>query len=35
MTKRWNRVDDRDIAEVSCLPISRSHAKHAIQDNVR
>jgi hypothetical protein len=25
MTKRWRRVDDRDIAEVSCLPDLNDH----------
>ena len=25
MTKRWRRVDDRDIAEVSCLPNLNDH----------
>jgi hypothetical protein len=25
MTKRWNRTDDRDIAEVSCLPDLNDH----------
>ena len=36
MTKRWNRVDDRDIAEVSCLPDLNDHmpSTHS-QDNVR
>jgi hypothetical protein len=36
MTKRWNRVDDRDIAEVSCLPDLNDHmpSTHS-KDNVR
>ena len=36
MTKRWNRQDDRDIAEVSCLPDLNDHmpSTHS-QDNVR
>ena len=25
MTKGWNRVDDRDIAEVECLPDLNEH----------
>jgi hypothetical protein len=36
MTKRWNRVDDRDIAEVSCLPDLNDHMPSTrSQDNVR
>ena len=36
MTKRWRRVDDRDIAEVSCLPDLNEHmpSTHS-KDNVR
>ena len=36
MTKKWNRQDDRDIAEVSCLPDLNDHmpSTHS-QDNVR
>ena len=31
-TKRWNRVDDRDIAEVSCLPDLNDHMpSHALE----
>ena len=36
MTKRWNRQDDRDIAEVSCLPDLNDHMPSTrSQDNVR
>jgi len=36
MTKRWNRVDDRDIAEVSCLPDLNDHMPSTrSKDNVR
>jgi len=36
MTKRWNRVDDRDIAEVSCLPDLNDHMPStSSKDNVR
>jgi hypothetical protein len=36
MTKRWNRVDDRDIAEVSCLPDLNDHMPSTrSSDNVR
>ncbi|HEX5107478.1 MAG TPA: hypothetical protein VFV95_03495 [Vicinamibacterales bacterium] len=36
MTKRWNRVDDRDIAEVSCLPDLNEHMPStSSKDNVR
>lgn len=36
MTKRWNRVDDRDIAEVSCLPDLNDHMPSTRSDaNVR
>jgi hypothetical protein len=35
-TKRWNRVDDRDIAEVSCLPDLNDHMPTTRSDaNVR
>jgi len=36
MTKHWNRVDDRDIAEVECLPDLNEHMPtvHS-KDNVR
>jgi len=36
MTKHWNRVDDRDIAEVECLPDLNEHmpSVHS-KDNVR
>ena len=35
-TKRWNRVDDRDIAEVSCLPELNDHMPTTRSDaNVR
>jgi hypothetical protein len=35
-TKRWNRVDDRDIAEVSCLPELNDHMPSTRSDaNVR
>jgi hypothetical protein len=35
-TKRWNRVDDRDIAEVSCLPELNEHMPTTRSDaNVR
>ena len=36
MTKNWNRVDDRDIAEVECLPNLNQHMPtvHS-SDNVR
>lgn len=35
-TKRWRRVDDRDIAEVSCLPDLNQHMPSTqSQDNVR
>ena len=36
MTKRWRRVDDRDIAEVSCLPDLNEHMPSTqSKDNVR
>jgi hypothetical protein len=36
MTKRWRRVDERDIAEVSCLPDLNDHIKSTqSKDNVR
>ena len=36
MTKRWNRVDDRDIAEVECLPDLNEHMPSTqSKDNVR
>jgi hypothetical protein len=36
MTKKWNRQDDRDIAEVSCLPDLNDHMPSTrSQDNVR
>jgi hypothetical protein len=36
MTKQWNRVDDRDIAEVSCLPDLNDHLPSTqSKDNVR
>jgi hypothetical protein len=36
MTKRWRRVDDRDIAEVSCLPDLNQHMPSTQStDNVR
>jgi len=36
MTKRWRRVDDRDIAEVSCLPDLNQHMPSTqSKDNVR
>ncbi|HTG72625.1 MAG TPA: hypothetical protein VMB70_02600 [Terriglobia bacterium] len=36
MTKRWRRVDDRDIAEVSCLPDLNQHMPTTqSKDNVR
>lgn len=36
MTKRWNRTDDRDIAEVSCLPDLNDHMPSTRStDNVR
>ena len=36
MTKRWNRQDDRDIAEVSCLPDLNDHMPSTrSKDNVR
>jgi hypothetical protein len=36
MTKRWQRVDDRDIAEVSCLPDLNDHMPSTkSKDNVR
>jgi hypothetical protein len=36
VTKRWRRVDDRDIAEVSCLPDLNSHMPSTqSQDHVR
>jgi hypothetical protein len=36
MTKRWNRVDDRDIAEVSCLPDLNDHMPSTRSDaNIR
>ena len=35
-TKRWNRVDDRDIAEVSCYPDLNDHMPSTrSKDNVR
>jgi hypothetical protein len=36
MVKHWNRVDDRDIAEVECLPDLNEHmpSVHS-SDNVR
>jgi hypothetical protein len=30
MTKRWRRVDERDIAEVSCLPDLKTYADNSI-----
>jgi len=36
MTKQWRRVDDRDIAEVECLPDLNDHIKSTqSKDNVR
>ena len=36
VTKRWNRVDDQDIAEVSCLPDLNQHMPSTqSKDNVR
>ncbi len=36
MTKRWNRVDDQDIAEVECLPDLNQHLPSTqSKDNVR
>ena len=36
MTKRWRRTDDRDIAEVSCLPDLNDHMPSTrSKDNVR
>ena len=36
MTKRWRRVDERDIAEVSCLPDLNQHMPSTqSKDNVR
>ena len=35
-TKRWNRVDDQDIQEVSCLPDLNQHIPSTqSKDNVR
>ena len=32
-TKRFNRVDDEDIQEVSCLPdLERASAEHDVED---
>jgi hypothetical protein len=36
MTKRWNRVNDQDIAEVECLPDLNEHLPSTqSKDNVR